>query len=64
MEHKEQPKDRKIRVYRSRFNRENPCIIMQGKWLAEMGYNAGDYLRVKYNGDHIEIYIDKRYIVE
>lgn len=38
--------ERQIRVYRSRSKSSDPCIILQGKWLAELGFAAGDYLSI------------------
>lgn len=52
--------ERNIRVYNSR-SYDAPCIILQGKWLAELGFSAGDYLSVKCQKDQITIQIKERF---
>ena len=52
---------RKIRVYTSRANLSNPCIILQGKWLADLGFTAGDFLSVKGQDQKISIQIKEKY---
>lgn len=60
----EQQNERKIRVYHSRANTDNPCIILQGKWLADAGFAAGDYLTVNYSNNHINITIREKFNAE
>lgn len=50
-----QKKEREIRVYTSRSNTAFPCIILQGKWLADIGFVAGDYLSIKCQNKKITI---------
>ena len=53
--------DRKIRVYHSRANQNDPSIILQGKWLAACGFAAGDYLSVKCSENQLIISIQEKF---
>lgn len=53
--------ERKLRVYQSRKNQKDPCIILQGKWLANLGFAAGDYLSVNCQENQIIITIQEKY---
>jgi len=55
-------KDREVRVYRSRRNHVDPCIILEGKWLMEMGFNPGDYLTITKKAEHLEVHIKEKYV--
>ena len=57
----EKKQERKIRVYNSRANTANPCIILQGKWLADLGFNAGDYLSISCSRENINISIKEKF---
>ncbi len=52
---------RTIRVYTSRANLNNPCIILQGKWLARLGFSAGDYLSITEANQKIIIQIKEKF---
>ncbi len=47
---------RKLKVYYSSGSTEEvPTIILKGKWLEKAGFNIGDYVEVKCNGDTITL---------
>lgn len=52
---------REIRVYTSRSNTSYPCIILQGKWLADLGFSAGDYLSIDGEDQKISIQIKEKF---
>ena len=53
--------ERKLRVYHSTRNHKDPCIILQGKWLADLGFAAGDYLSIKTKENQIIITIQEKF---
>ena len=57
-------KDRNMRVYRARRNNKYPSIILQGKWLHDVGYSAGDYIKVTEEEGRIIISIKEKYLPE
>ena len=57
-------KERSIRVYKSQKDNRRPAIILQGKWLQDIGYAAGDYLSVIEEEGKIIISIREKYIPE
>lgn len=54
-------KDRKITVYNSRKNIDDPCIILQGKWLEAAGFEPGDKIIVKCKRANLTIQIVQKY---
>ena len=50
-------KNIKTITYRSNdsYGSPIPCIIIQGKFLTELGFNLGDKIRIKYEKDKILI---------
>lgn len=46
-------KTRKLKAYYNKSNR--PMIILQGKWLEDLGYKVGDRIEVKIIKDKVTI---------
>ena len=53
--------ERTLRVYRSNSNPNNPMIILQGKWLANLNFAAGDYLTLSCQNNLIKIQIKEKF---
>ena len=53
-------KDRHIKVYESPGLKYNiPRIVLQGKWLSEIGYNIGNQIRVSYQDGKLIIELEQ-----
>lgn len=39
----------------------DPCIILQGKWLADLGFTAGDYLSIDCKENQIIITLQENF---
>ena len=48
---------RLLKVYESSgmLGRDIPKIQLQGKWLSDIGYSVGDYIKVESEGDRLII---------
>lgn len=57
-------KDRKLRVYNSTRKYGDPCILLQGAWLAEAGFTPGDYISVICQDNKLTIQIEKKCVLE
>ena len=53
MNRSDKMKTRKLKTYYNKNNR--PMIILQGKWLEDLGYKVGDKIEVKIIKDKITI---------
>ena len=56
-----QHNQREIRAYTSRSNTSYPCIVLQGKWLADLGFSVGDYLSINCEDQKITINIKEKF---
>ena len=54
-------KERKLRVYKSTRNYDQPSIVLQGAWLAEAGFTPGDYISVSCQENRLTIQIEKKF---
>lgn len=50
-----------LKVYESTgFNSIKPRILLQEKWLEQLGYNIGDYIIVSYDQEQISIRLESK----
>jgi len=39
---------RQLKVYESANGRKDPCIMLQGQWLKDIGFQRGDQVEILY----------------
>lgn len=50
---------RQLKVYQSANNHKNPCIILQGKWVNNIGFKKGEIVDIQYDHGQINILLTK-----
>lgn len=46
---------RYLKVYESTKDRNVPCIMLQGKWVKEIGFRHGDQIEIQYEQGRISV---------
>ena len=50
---------RRLKVYETANNRKDPCIILQGKWINNIGFKKGERVDIQYDQGQINIVLIK-----
>ena len=50
---------RELKVYESANGRRDPCIVLQGKWVSDLGFKKGDKIAIQYDQGQIGVVLIK-----